>query len=548
MGADSDADATTDTVADVIVVGAGHNGLICAAYLARAGIDTLLVESRGEVGGCASTVTDLDARFNICNCDHTMVRAMPIVDELDLAAHGLRYLEPEISAIHQFHDGASPWVFFHEADRHLDALARSYPDQVDGYRRYLADALPVAELAIAIARTTPSTTHMLRTVAERRGAGAARLLAWSRASQADVMAEYFDDWHLVMPAVSTGPTVWGAQPTAPGTGLAAAIYATRHLVKTGRPAGGSGALTDAVRASYEAAGGRVRSGSRVDRLLLRDGAVSGVRLDDGHVLTSSVVVAACDPQRVFVDWFGDPPGAARRLIDRWRNKPVDDGYESKIDAVLSGPPMYRTADAVAAMAPGADILAPTTVVSPSPSQVAEAHRLRSDGRVAAQPTFLVNVPTRLDREMQPRSDQHVLSLEVLFTPYDIARGWPGSAEPPRWLDVLDGFMEPGTLTIDRWRAMTPDRYESEFSMHRGHTPSYSGSPLLALVGRRRELTRYRTPIVGLYLSGAATFPGAGVFGASGRNAADAVKRDLRAGRPRRRTIGRMITTLRRARP
>ena len=69
--------------AEVIVVGAGHNGLICAAYLARAGIDTLLLEARPEVGGCASTVTDLDARFNICNCDHTMIRGMPIADELD---------------------------------------------------------------------------------------------------------------------------------------------------------------------------------------------------------------------------------------------------------------------------------------------------------------------------------------------------------------------------------------------------------------------------------------------------------------------------------
>ena len=74
----------------MIVVGGGHNGLICAAYLARAGIDTVLIEARADVGGCASTVTDLDARFNICNCDHSMVRAMPIADELDLAAHGLR--------------------------------------------------------------------------------------------------------------------------------------------------------------------------------------------------------------------------------------------------------------------------------------------------------------------------------------------------------------------------------------------------------------------------------------------------------------------------
>lgn len=511
--------------ADVIVVGGGHNGLICAAYLARAGVDTLLVEARPDVGGCASTVTDLDARFNICNCDHTMVRGMPVADELDLAAYGLRYVESEISGIQRFHDGAAPWVFMHDVEAQLDALAAAYPSQVAGYRRYLADALPVAELALEMARTTPSFTRMLGVVASKRGAGAARLLRWSRSSVADVMGDYFDDWHVTMPGVSSGPTVWGVPPTTPGTGMAAAIYATRHLIKTGRPAGGSGALTDAVRASFEAAGGRIRCDAMVERLLVRDGAVAGVRLTDGAELRAERVVAACDPQRVLVDWLDTVPAAARRLVDRYRRMPVHEGYESKVDAVLTGLPRYRDAALIDALVPGADDLAPTTVISPSPAELAEAHELRGRGLVAERPTLLVNVPTVLDPDMQPRPDQHVLSLEVLFTPYSLQGGWPDSSEPQRWLDVLDGFMEPGTLQIDRWRAMTPDRYEADFQMHRGHTPSYSGPPLSALLGRHREATRYRTPIDGLFLSGAGTFPGAGVFGASGRNAADAVITD-----------------------
>ena len=90
--------------ADAIVVGGGHNGLIAAAYLARAGLQTILVEARSEVGGCASTVTDLGARFNICNCDHSMIRAMPLLDELDLKDHGLTYLESEISAVHSSYE------------------------------------------------------------------------------------------------------------------------------------------------------------------------------------------------------------------------------------------------------------------------------------------------------------------------------------------------------------------------------------------------------------------------------------------------------------
>ena len=526
--------------ADVIVVGGGHNGLICAAYLARAGIDTLLVEARDDVGGCASTVSDLGARFNICNCDHTLIRAMPIVDELDLAAHGLRYLEPEAGSLNLYHDGSEPWFSFSDIDRQLDSLTAAYPDQVAGYRRYLDDALPVARLVIDMARARPGGLPMAQVAMRRRADGAARLLDWARRSLDDVMAAYVDDWHLVMPLVTSGPTVWGVHPAMPGTGLAALGYASRHLVATGRPEGGSGALTDATRASFEAAGGRVRCRSRVARLLVADGRVTGVRLDDDTELWAPIVVAACDPQRVLVDWVDEPPAAARRLVERWRNRPTHDGYESKIDAVARVRPRYRVADRLAERHPGLELLGPTAFISPTPDDLAEAHARRPLGTVATRPTILANVPSVLDPTMLTPEGHHVISIEVLFTPYDHPGGWAGSDEPARWLDLWAEFMEPGARTeIVSWRAMTPDRYENEFSMHRGHTPSYAGSPLAALLGRNRELTRYRTPIGGLYLSGAGTFPGAGIFGAAGRNAADVVRRDLTG------PVGRRLRPLRR---
>ncbi|MEE9413658.1 MAG: NAD(P)/FAD-dependent oxidoreductase [Acidimicrobiales bacterium] len=526
-------------MSEVIVVGAGHNGLICAAYLARAGIETLLLEARDDVGGCASTVSDLGARFNICNCDHTMIRAMPVIDELELESFGLQYLEPDAGGVNMYYDGSDPWLVFHETERMLDSLNISYPSQVEGYRCYLRDAMPVAKLVLDMASTKPSASRLIARALSRRVVGAARLLDWSRRSVDDVFADYFDDWHVTMPAISTGPTVWGVHPATPGTGLAALSYASRHLIKTGRPKGGSGALTDATRASFEAAGGTVRCAARVDSLVVRDGQIRGVRLTDGTELRSNVVVAACDPQRVFVDWIDSAPPAARRLVDRWRAQPVGDGYESKIDAVLSERPRYRSTDLVSERFPGIDIFEPTTIVSPSRDALADAHTGRSAGRVAAEPTLLVNVPSVLDPTMLTSDGGHILSLEVLFTPYALKGGWPNSTEPDRWLDLWADFVEPGMVeSITARRAMTPDRYEAEFSMHRGHTPSYAGSPLAALVGQRRELTRYRSPIAGLYLSGAGTFPGAGIFGAAGRNTADVVRRDLRG------PVGRPLTHIR----
>lgn len=523
------------TRVDVMVVGGGHNGLICAAYLARSGIETLLVEARSDVGGCASTVSDLGARFNICHCDHTMIRSMPVMDELELGSFGLEYLEPAVSAVHLFHGDDAAWLLFHDVESTLDSIAATYPGQVDGYRRYLEDALPVAELAMEMARQRPTATELFRTALRQRARGVSTLLEWSRRSAAEVLSRYFDDWHLVMPAC-IGPTVWGVSPDTPGTGLAAMAYAAKHVTHTGRPRGGSGALTDAVRASFEAAGGQVLCGARVDRLLLSGDAVAGVILDDGSELTSRVVVAACDPHRVFVDWLGEPPPAARKVAERWRDKPIQDGYESKIDGVLTRLPQFRAAGPLLEQYPDLDLLGPSGMVSPSPDALARAHELRAAGRVAPEPTMLLNVPSLVDPSMEPGPGRHVLSIEVLFTPYALEGGWADSREPERWLELWADLMEPGALDgVEAWRAMTPDRYEKEFGMHRGHTPAYSATPLATLFGRQRELSRYRTPVRGLYLSGAGTFPGAGIFGASGRNAAEQVRRDLGASGP----IGRL---------
>ena len=206
--------------AEVIVVGGGHNGLLCAAYLARAGIDTLVLEARPTAGGCASTVEGLGARFNVCHCTHSLIRTLPLVEELDLDDHGLSYLSADADSVFSFHDGQDPWVLFHDAERTLEGLAVTHPRSVPGYRRYLADTLPVANLLLDILRTPPTAPGLAASVLRRRVRGLSRLLRWSRASASEILGGYFDDWRLTMPAAGMGPTVWGLAPETPGTGLA----------------------------------------------------------------------------------------------------------------------------------------------------------------------------------------------------------------------------------------------------------------------------------------------------------------------------------------
>ena len=136
------------------------------------------------------------------------------------------------------------------------------------------------------------------------------MLRWSRASAVDVLGSYFRDEALIMPAFSTGPTVWGVSPESPGTGIAGVLYALRHLVKTGRPVVGSGAFTDALAAALTAAGGRIRCNALVTGLIV-DRTVKGVRLADGTEITAPVVVAACDPAVVASQWLDAPPSRGR---------------------------------------------------------------------------------------------------------------------------------------------------------------------------------------------------------------------------------------------
>ena len=524
-----------------IVIGAGHNGLLCAAYLARAGIATLVIEARDLVGGCAATETVLGgARVNICNCDHAMVRTMPIAEELQLSRFGLRYLDVEPSYLNVQYDGSPGWFLFNDIDRTLASIAHSYPGEVDNYRRYLKATMPVARMVIEIAQDLPTPGSVMKKLL-RHNVTAAKaiptLLSWSKRSVGDVIRSFFTAEQLRGPLVTTGPSVWGVAPDTPGTGLGALGFAFRHSVQVGRPEGGSGALPNAILASFEAAGGTVRTGSRVDRILCEGTHVRGVALTTGEMIEAPIVVAAGDPRSALVDWLRDPPPSAHALVERYRGNRPHDGYESKVDAIVDS--RYRIPAVSDAMQADLglradDVIAPSMVVSKSLADLGIDHEAKGVGRIADRPQLFVQLPSVLDPSVRADLDpgDEVFSLEVLWTPYALEGGWKGSGEPERWLTRVSELVEmpdsrPFHEHVKAWRLMGPIDYERELSMTRGHAPSFAGTPITAFLGRDPEQTRYQTPVNGLYLTGAATFPGAGIWGAPGRNAASAILADNR---------------------
>lgn len=504
---------------DAIVVGGGHNGLVCAAYLARGGLRTLLLEARADVGGTAASESFAGATVNICNCDHITFRTTPVIEELRLADHGLKYLDLEPAQLNMSWgvDGnvGPAWASYHSVEQTLDSIGRNYPDEVAGYRRYLKAAIPAVRLLFESANDPPTLGGLTRKALARGGRGVGTLLRWNRRSAADVMREYFSTDALQGPGMLVGPMVWGISPELPRTGLGALTYALRHVGKVGRPVGGSGEVPRTLRAAFEIAGGAVRVRTKVSAITCEGEGVRGIELTDGSEITARIVVSACNPHDTFLSWLRNPPPQAQSLVRRWQAIPHDDGYESKIDAVMSAVPHLRAAHDA-----GLDgDLTASYAIAPTLADMHRAFDMMPSGQVIERPGIIANVPSVGDPTVAP-AGQHVLSLETVFTPYGFTGGWAGSAEPERWLDLFAGLAEPGFKeSLIEWRAMTPDRYEREFYLPHGHATSFAGGPLAALHNKNPELTRYETPVKGLYITGAATFPGAGVWGASGRNAA-----------------------------
>jgi phytoene dehydrogenase-like protein len=381
------------------------------------------------------------------------------------------------------------------------------------------DAVPVVELILEAASQPPTRRSLITKVLARRAKGVATMLRWSRMSSAQVLQKYFKSELLIGPALVTGPTVWGISPHTPGTGLAALTYAMRHVSKVGRPIGGSGMVPISLRRSIESNAGVVMTNARVAQILCEGSKVRGVALTDGTEFYADCVVSACNPHDTFLKWLKNPPASAKQVIDKWRKTPHYEGYESKIDARITALPKYRHIDQQFFDRHGVDPLAATLVVSPSTEQLHQGFEMIPRGEILEQPALLVNLPSILDPSMTNKSD-HVFSLEALFTPFSFKNGWTSNAEPKRWLDKYAEIVEPGFIdSIADWRCVTPANYETDFFLPKGHATSFAGGPLAALLNSQPELTRYRTPIEGLFLTGAATFPGAGVWGASGKNAA-----------------------------
>jgi phytoene dehydrogenase-like protein len=529
---------------DVAIVGGGHNGLVAAAYLAKAGLRTIVLESRDIVGGAAVTEQPFGPDYKITSLSYVVSLLPPDIErDLHLAEHGYRVF-PQGPYFAPHPDGRALALPDDRRRRHAE-ITRFSSSDAEAYDRYdewmggLASVLaPMLEdvaprLGSKRPRDLARQAHWLwrlRKLDVRLAADATRLFTMSIA---DLLDDWFESPELCGVLSVSGVIGTWAGPRSAGT---AYVMAHHHVGGTwGFPEGGMGAVSRAIAAAATAAGAAVRTSAPVARVDVRHGRVTGVTLRDGSEITAETVVVTAHPKIAFLELIDrrELPETFVADIQRWNTR----SGVVKVNLVVDRLPEFTAR-------PGFDpeVHGGTIVLAPSLDAVETAYQDAVSGLGARRPFADVCIPSVFDGTLAPEG-QHVVSMFTQWVPHEWAEA-PHTGDLDAHADRVVASMEevaPGfTSSVLHRQVIGPYEMEHEYGLVGGNIFHGELSPSqLFHLRPAAGFADFRTPIRGLYQGGSATHGGGGVTGVPGRNAARQVLADRRTERlsPRRRARG-----------
>ena len=523
---------------DIVIIGGGHNGLVAACYLAKAGLKTLVLERREVIGGCAIT-EEFHPGFRSSTLAHATAPLLPhIYEDLQLARHGLTFINPDVRALALNADGP-PLTIYDDTKRTVQELekisahdARAYPEFCESFRRIgrvLAPLLTMTPPSVdkPATRELWSLGKLGLKFRQLDKKDAYRLLRYGPMAVADLAAEWFETETLRAVVAARGIFGALAGPWSAGTSAPLLMQAAMDghaIAPSSFVKGGAGALTSALSQAASSFGAEVRTGADVMNVRVVDGQARAVVLKSGEEIQARAVVSNADPRRTFLKLL-DPTDLDPNFLMKVR------GYRSlgaaaKVNLALAALPSFRGVETSGAH----DKLSGRIHVGPSIDYLERAFDEAKYGDYSKQPYMDITIPTLTDPGLAPEG-RHVMSIYVQFAPYNLKEG--------DWIKRREEFGDAVVNTLTEYapnlpeaiihrQVITPLDLEQTYNLTGGHI--LHGEPSLDQFFTFRPVighAQYRTPIKGLYLCGAGAHPGGGLTGAPGANAGREILKDFK---------------------
>jgi len=521
---------------DVIVIGGGHNGLVNAAYLARAGKRVLVLERRHVLGGAAVTEEVFPGfKFSVCSYVVSLLRP-EIIRELDLPRHGLEIL-PLDGTFTPMPNGDYLWRVNDHARTRLEIARHSRLD-AEAYDEYGKAMVEMAHFVKPVMNMTPPDPASLNPKGLldllTMGRRFQKLSGEDKYNQVQLMTmsavDFLDQWFetdvlkATMSASGIIGTFLGVR--SPGT----AYVLLHHYMgeidgafrSWGLSRGGTGAISNAIAGAAREAGAEIRTEAPIAKIILKNGEANGVVLESGDEIYAPVISSSVDPRLTFMKMIGPEhlPEDFVADIKRYKFR----GSSGKVNLALDALPDFKSRPGAGPHLRGA------VSISPSVDYMERAYDDAKYGRHSRRPYIDIVIPTLTDPSVAPPG-KHVMSCFVQYAPYNLKEG--------TWDDQREAFGDTVIETIAEHapnikdiilhrQVLTPLDLEREFGLSEGNI--FQGELTLEQLFFLRPApgwAQYRSPVRNLYMCGSATHPGGGIMGASGRNAAMMILKDMK---------------------
>lgn len=528
---------------DVVVIGAGHNGLVCAAYLLKAGYRVLLLEKRSIPGGAATTEELMPKeaphfQFNRCAIDHEFIFLGPVLQELGLAQYGLEYLfcDPTVFCPHP---NGQYFLAHRSLAQTCAEIARYSPRDAEKYGEFIRYWSILMEAIQPLFNVPPQAILEILGSYDRRRLQQIWAIAGSKnkaldfirtmiSSPEDLLNEWFDSEIVKAPLARLAAEI-GAPPSQKGITAGMMMMAMRHDPGMARPKGGTGALTNALVKLVQAKGGTILTDQTVKRVLVEKGTAIAVEVANGKIFKAAKgIISNLDARRLFLQLVepGAIAAADPHLRERVERRLINNNETIlKIDCALSELPRFErfTQDESHLMG--------TILIADSMLHVEQAHALTILGQIPdSNPSLYLDIPTLLDPSMAPPG-KHTLWIEF-FAPYQIAGAEGTGLNGTGWTEELKNKV--ADRVIDKLADYAPNLKAAILARHvespaelAERLGSYKGNyyhldmtlDQMMFLRPLPEIANYQTPIKNLYLTGAGTHPGGSISGMPGRNCA-----------------------------